>query len=69
MQRDLEFATTSDEELYRAERQLMRDLGDGRGRSYSERQQLALNYLRCVTERLIREEERRLGRRAGQRQP
>lgn len=51
------------EALERMERDFMRQLGDGRGRSYAERQAIALNYLRCIVERQIRQAERDMGRR------
>ena len=61
MQRDLETATFSDQELENAERDLRTALNDQRGRSYGERQTLVLAYLRVCIERQIRETERRLG--------
>lgn len=61
MQRDLEFATLSDNELAEVHRMAQEKLGDQRGRSYLERQALALMWLRANVERGIREEERRLG--------
>lgn len=64
MQRDLEFAAMSAEVLNRLEDNLKRELGDGRGRSYVERQSIALAYVRVLVERLIRQEESRLGLRS-----
>lgn len=51
-------------ELDGLERELRDALSDQRGRSYTERQQLALNYLRVIVERHIRETERRMGHRS-----
>lgn len=64
MQRDMEMTLYSDEDLTKAEVGLRTQLSDQRGRSYLDRQALALAYVRVVIERQIRETERRLGLRS-----
>ena len=63
-QLDVDLHAVSKNSLEDAERALLRELGDVRGLSYAQRQAIALNLLRVMLERQIREAERRIGYRS-----